>query len=228
MREQRRKTINITGGGDSDSVVASGSGMAAPRASGSMAVAESEDVDVCAGPGIHSANRPSHRLHSQTSQMSMMMAKLDLPWQTTAVSSCKWRVWRISSRISRVRFVRETWQLLSSTRRPCRWITHCVHLLRSRIQWDAVFRQDWWSWQSVSICHNKEFGGRHHGLFRANHSRRRVCYTIIFALYSLPIHCISLFHKWIVNKSIITYISLVKSHVKGKKVSFPVFSEFRF
>ena len=69
------------------------------------------DLVIC----IPSANPPSNCLHSQTRQMSMMMAKLDLPWKTTAVSSCKWRVWRMSSRISCVRFVRETWQLLSST-----------------------------------------------------------------------------------------------------------------
>ena len=66
-REQRRKSTDITGGGDS--AVASGSGVAASRASGSMAVAESEDVDVCAGSGdTHSVSEPSIASPSQSDQ----------------------------------------------------------------------------------------------------------------------------------------------------------------
>ena len=66
-REQRRKSIDITGG--IDSAVVSGSGMAALRASGSMAIAESEDVDVCTGPGdTHSVSEPSIASSSQSDQ----------------------------------------------------------------------------------------------------------------------------------------------------------------
>ena len=65
MREQRRKSTDITGGGDS--AVASGCGMAATQASGSMAIAE--DVDVCTGPGdMHSVSEPSIELSSQSDQ----------------------------------------------------------------------------------------------------------------------------------------------------------------
>ena len=66
-REQRRKSTDITGG--IDSAVASGSSMAALRASGSMAVAESEEVDVCTGPGdTHSVSEPSIASSSQSDQ----------------------------------------------------------------------------------------------------------------------------------------------------------------
>ena len=66
-REQRRKSTDIAGGGDS--AVASGCGVAASRVSGSMAVAESEDVDVCAGPGdTHSVSEPSIASFSHSDQ----------------------------------------------------------------------------------------------------------------------------------------------------------------
>ena len=63
VREQRRKPADITRG--RDGAVAKGSGMA-PETSGSMAVTESGDVDVCAEPGDqHSVGKPSITSSSQ-------------------------------------------------------------------------------------------------------------------------------------------------------------------
>ena len=65
-REQRRKPTGITGG--RDSAVASGSDVA-PGPSGSMAVAEPGDVDVCTEPGAqHSVGEPSIASSSQSDQ----------------------------------------------------------------------------------------------------------------------------------------------------------------
>ena len=117
--EQRRKSTDITGGGDS--AMAIGSGMAATKASGSMAVTESEDVDVCTGSGdTHSYSELSIASSSQSDQPDVDDHGEDRPPMTD--DSCLFV--QVASLKNVVKNILCPYSCCRRQDGPCHWISH--------------------------------------------------------------------------------------------------------